>query len=64
MNARIEVGGVYPVWWDTEDGKPAGQHFATILAIRPYTGMFSDCYTKILKLSAPSTKRGWMEMSV
>jgi hypothetical protein len=64
MIARVEVGGVYPVWWDTEDGRPAGKHFATILDIRPYTKMFSDIYTHILKLSAPSTKRGWLEMSV
>jgi hypothetical protein len=60
----LHIGDEVPVWWDTEDGRPAGQHKARILAARPYTGPHPTLgYHAILKLAAPTTKRGWMEMT-
>lgn len=59
----LRVGDLYPVWWDTGDGRPAGDHNARILAIRPYDGPIEGL-THILKLTLPGSKRGWTEMSV
>lgn len=58
-----EVGDLYPVWWDTEDGRPAGQHMARILEILPYRGPF-DFIKCIYRLHAPSTKKGRIDMSI
>jgi len=58
----LKVGDTYPVWWETNDGQPSGQHRAVILAILPYTGRYDyDC---VLRLTAPRTRRGWLEMAV
>lgn len=58
---KYRVGQLYPVWWDTEDGKE--QHEARILGVRKYTGIFTEHYRYILKLSVPRTRRGWLEMA-
>ncbi len=59
-----KIGDKCPVWWNTgetnEDGRPLG----TVLAVRPYTGAYPQWFTQIVRLTAPSTKRGWLEMSV
>jgi len=57
-----KVGAEYPVWWDTYDNRPGGNHMATILEVKPYTGKFGFSVT--LRLSAPATKKGWIEMPV
>lgn len=59
----LKVGDEYPVYWDTGDGRPAGSHMARILDIKPYTGQFPEHFTVFLKLYAPTTKRGFMEMA-
>lgn len=60
MNSTtIRVGNKYPTWFSgNSDG------LSTILDVYPYKGRYKDWFTHILKLSAPSTARGWMEMSV
>lgn len=58
-----KVGDILPgCWWDTGDGRPAGQHEARIMAVLPYRGPlpFVRC---ILRLHAPLLKRGYLEMS-
>ena len=57
------VGGKKQVWWNTFEKDEQGNNIATILEIRDYVGPFTWC-SKILKLTAPSTKRGWLEMTV
>ena len=53
------VGDKVLTWFSDEpDGK------STVLEVRPYTGWYKDMYTHILRLSAPRTKRGWMEMPI
>jgi hypothetical protein len=53
----------YPVFWDTGDGRPDGYHRARILEIRPMRKPYMGL-TTILKLYAPKTKKGWVEMTV
>jgi hypothetical protein len=52
----------WPCWF----GEPAyhgGPNVSTILEVRPYTGPY-DFIACIFKLTAPNTRRGWMEMSI
>lgn len=56
------VGEEYPVWWETYDDRPSGEHRAKILDILPYTGELG--FKAILKLSAPGTRRGHLHMCV
>jgi hypothetical protein len=57
------VGEKIPVWWNTFEQDEKGNNIATILEIRDYVGPLDFC-EKILKLTAPGTKRGWLEMTV
>jgi hypothetical protein len=61
--SEFKVGDDHPVWWNTERPMVNGFYPARILEVKPYTGPlpFVRC---ILKLEAPSTKRGWIEMSI
>jgi len=59
-----KVGDEYPVWWETLDGRPDGQHQARILEVLPYTGRLPQCFSAVLRLSAPRTAQGWLEMCV
>jgi len=53
------VGDKVLTWFsDESDGK------STVLEVIPYTGRYTDMYTHVLKLTAPRTSRGWMEMPV
>jgi hypothetical protein len=61
---KYKVGDLYPVWWDTGTPKVDGFYQAIILEIKPYTGRFTDIFKHVFKLSAPNTRRGWMEMSI
>lgn len=54
-----KVGDKVLTWFsDNPDGK------STVLEVTPYTGLYTDMYTHVLKLTAPRTSRGWMEMPV
>jgi hypothetical protein len=57
------IGDKIPVWWSTFDKNEKGENMATIISIRDYKGPFDFC-NLILKLTAPNTKRGWLEMTV
>lgn len=54
----------WPVWWDTDDGRPAGQHIARVIECVPYTGRYTQWFTHVLKLADPSTRKGWTETAV
>lgn len=59
----LKVGDEYPVWWFT--GKKVGSwNYARVLEINNYQGKYPEHFTAELKLAAPNTKRGWMEMAV
>lgn len=58
-----KVGEKIPVWWNTFEQDEAGNNVAVVLGIRDYVGPLDFC-DKILKLTAPGTKRGWVEMTV
>lgn len=63
MKRDPKVGDLYPVWWDTEDGMPGGQHKARIIEILPYKGPFKFIKC-IYRLHAPHTKKGRLDMSI
>jgi hypothetical protein len=50
-----KVGGKYPTWFS---GSPDGM--SVIIAITPYRGRYN--FTHVLRVSAPRTQRGWMEL--
>lgn len=58
-----EVGDKISVWWTTYEQDERGNNIATILEVRDYVGPFDFC-DKILKITAPTTKRGWVEMTM
>lgn len=58
-----QVGDKIPVWWTTYEKNDKGENIAFVLEVRDYIGPLDFC-DKILKLTAPTTKRGWVEMTV
>jgi hypothetical protein len=58
-----QVGDKIPVWWATYEKNDKGENIAVVLEIRDYIGPLDFC-DKILKLTCPGTKRGWIEMTV
>lgn len=53
---EYEIGKKIETWFsDSEDGK------SVILDIKPYTGKYKEYFTLVIKVSAPRTKRGYME---
>jgi hypothetical protein len=56
---KPKVGQQISTWFsDAESG------LSTIMDVRPYTGKFKTDYTWIIRVTAPRTVRGWMEMSI
>lgn len=53
-----EVGDKIQVWWRTDDNNRA-----TILAVLPYTGKFPKFFNCVLRLTAPNTEKGYLEMA-
>ena len=35
----------------------------TVMEIFPYTGLYKQWYNCVLRLTAPNTDRGWMELA-
>jgi hypothetical protein len=60
---KYQVGNKIPVWWSTGEKDASGNNLAMILEVRDYKGPLDFC-DKILKLTAPGTKRGWIEMTI
>lgn len=56
------IGKEWPVWWDTNDGREAGNHIAMIIDVLPYNGPY-DFIECIFKLTA-NTRSGYTEMSI
>jgi hypothetical protein len=59
QSALYEAGRQYPSWFS---GRSDG--LSTIIAVLPYAGRYREHFTHVLRLSAPGTNRGWMEMAV
>ena len=47
-----KVGHVIDYWFN---------HVATILEVKPYKGLYPQWFKWFVKLSAPNTRRGWLE---
>lgn len=61
---EYKVGDEYPVWWETNDKRPPGEHMARIIEIYPYKGNYPKFFNHVFKLFDPGTHRGWSEMAV
>jgi len=55
----IKVGDLYPTTFsDSPDG------MSTVLEIFPYTGLYKEHFSHVLRLTAPKTMKGWAELPV
>jgi hypothetical protein len=59
----MKEGDLYPVWWST-GVREGAWNLARIIGVQPYTGRYPESFTHVLKLHAPNTDRGWLEMAV
>lgn len=60
---KPEVGQKIRVWWATGRRKvDTDENIATILAILPYTGRYTQWFDCVLRLNT-TTRRGWCEMA-
>ncbi len=64
----IKPGHAIRVWWSTGETvpNPHGEwpiNKATVLAVLPYTGHFTDLFDCVLRLTAANIGRGWIEMA-
>lgn len=50
----------WPTWWPGD--RPDGS--ATVLSIQPYTGRYPEAFNYVLRVAAPRTDRGWLEIAV
>lgn len=53
----MSVGDKIPTWFS---GEPDG--CSTVLAVEPYRGRYTEWFSVVLRVTAPRTKRGWMEI--
>lgn len=60
----MQVGDSYPVWWATGHRNAQGQPIATVLAVLRYTGRYPESFNAVLRLRAPDTRNGHLEMAV
>jgi hypothetical protein len=56
----MTLPATWPVWWqgDQFDGS------ASVLRCEPYRGLYPQWFTHSLRLRAPNTKSGYLEMAV
>jgi len=55
----VKVGDRVPTWFSEQaDGR------STVLAVEPYTGRYPQWFAYSIRVTAPRTKRGWMELCV
>ena len=50
----VKVGDKLDVWFE-------GGH---VIAVKPYEGRYPQFYTQVVRVSAPRTSRGWMELAL
>lgn len=55
----MKPGDKLQVWWFTN----TPGNMATVLAVLPYTGLYKQWFNCVLRLSAPRTNKGWLEMA-
>lgn len=55
----IKVGDQINVWWHTD----LPNNMATVLAVLPYKGRYPQYFNCILRLTAPNTNKGYLEMT-
>lgn len=58
MAAILSVPEFVLVWWQCVEGNQA-----RVLTSWPYTGRYPQFFTHVLRVEAPNTKRGWLEMA-
>lgn len=59
MDEAPKVGSQMTTWFsDRADG------LSTVLAVEPYRGRYPQFFRWVVRLTAPRTRRGWMEMAV
>ena len=56
---KPEIGDKMETWFSCNEDS-----MSTVLGIRPYVGKYTQWFSWIVKVTAPSTRRGWMEMTV
>lgn len=62
---KYKVGDKYPVWWETDERDETDSwYMSRIIEISKYTGVYHRYYEYVFKLVAPSTRRGWIEMTI
>lgn len=55
----MKIGDKIETWFsNSKDG------MSTILAIEPYRGRYTQWFKFTVRVTAPRTRRGWMEMAV
>jgi hypothetical protein len=55
----------HPTWWATPQGKNEdGYYMAKVMGGFPYTGRYPEFFNYVLKLEAPGTSQGYLEMAV
>lgn len=59
----IKVGDKINVWWNAAGRYEEPHNNATVLDVLPYTGKYKESFNCVLRLSAPSTYRGYIEMA-
>jgi hypothetical protein len=59
MTEKPEVGDRVETWFSGRaDGK------STVLAVEPYRGRYTQHFAWTVRVTAPNTNRGWMELCV
>lgn len=61
-----KVGDKVPVWFPPRGNsvKVDGYYMAEVIEVRPYTGIYKEHFTQIVRVPAWRTLNGWLEMSV
>lgn len=52
------------VWWHTGRTDAQGRPVARVLAVLPYKGRYPEAFNAVLRLAAPQTRAGHLEMAV
>lgn len=57
INGPVAVGDRVETWFSgNQDGK------STVLAVSPYAGCYPQWFVNVIRVTAPNTRRGWIEI--
>jgi hypothetical protein len=56
---KPRVGDMMSTWFSDD-----ASGLSRVLAVEPYRGKYPQWFSWVVKLTAPRTKRGWMEMAI